>query len=124
MVNYLLQPGNPHDFTRDELEDLELLVRTRVPGTDVRLQDKDEQGYGVTLYEVIQVVADVRGAGGDIVLGAVAMWLRQRWKRDKAAGRRPRPRSVVLLDSNGEKLGAIDIDEPDGEPREVPHERQ
>lgn len=119
MTEFKIQPGNPHDFKPEELANLISEVRSQVTGIDVIAQEKVEQGYGVTLYEVIQVVADVRGAGGDLVLGAIAMWLRNRWKRDKDAGRRPRPRSVVLLDAEGNKLKSIDIDEPDGELREI-----
>lgn len=122
MAEYTLLPGNPYDFTSDELKDLEREVRSQAPGVDVALGEKVERGYGVTLYEVIQVVADVRGAGGDLVLVAVVAWLRKRWRRDQAAGRRPRPRSVVLLDSDGKKLRSIDIDEPEGEPREAPQD--
>lgn len=118
MTTFCIQPGNPYDFNSDELEDLLNEVRSQAVGADVVLQKKTEHGYGVTLYEVIQVVADVRGAGGDLVIGYVVAWMTKRWKRDKDAGRRPRPRSVVLLDLEGNVLRTIEIDEPNGEPHE------
>lgn len=119
MATVRIQPSNPHDFNSEELADLMNEVHSRVDGVDIDIQEKVERGYGVTLYEVIQVIADVRGAGGDLVLIAVAEWLRRRWKRDKDAGRNPRPRAAELLDLEGNKLKSVEIDEPDGEPKNI-----
>ncbi len=123
MQEFRIQPGNPNDFTEEELGDL-LKSVDDLNGAKVRLGKRDERGYGVTFYEVIQVVADIRAAGGDVVLGAllhcIVTWLKRRWQcdRDEHSGAPPRPRSIVLLDSKGNKIRTINIDEPDGEPQE------
>lgn len=115
MSSIIVKPGNPHDFSGEELDDLRRHLAQKVPDADVVVESRDERGYGVTLYEVVQVVADIRGAGGDYVIAAVVLWMRRRWKRDKQQGRAPRPRSVIILDSEGNKIRSYDIDEPDGE---------
>ncbi len=111
-------PGNPHDFSPAELDDLRQHLREQAPGSDVVVEAPEEHGYGVTLYEVIQVIADFRGAGGDYVIAAVVYWLQRRWRRDKKRNDNPRPRSIIVLDAEGNKLRTINIDEPDGEPRD------
>lgn len=115
MSSTTVKPGNPYDFSAEELDDLRQHLAREAPGADVVVESRDERGYGVTLYEVVQVVADVRGAGGDYVIAAVILWMRRRWKRDKQQGMAPRPRSIIVVDSEGNKLRSYDIDEPDGE---------
>ncbi|TLM83480.1 hypothetical protein [Pseudarthrobacter sp. NamE5] len=118
MADFTLRPGNPYDFSTEELEELKLFISSQVPNADFDVVSEAEHGYGVTLYEVIQVIADVRGAGGDLLIGALVMWLQNRWKQERTSGRRPRPRSIVIFDEDGKKLRTIDIDEPDGDPQE------
>lgn len=115
MSSILVKPGNPHDFSSEELDDLRQHLAREAPEADVVVESRDERGYGVTLYEVVQVIADVRGAGGDYVIAAVILWMRRRWKRDKEQGKRPRPRSIIILDPEGNRLRSYDIDEPEGE---------
>lgn len=123
MQEIRIRPGNPNDFSEEDLSDL-LNSVDDLDGAKVRCEERDERGYGVTFYEVIQVVADIRGAGGDLIVGAllhrIAIWLERRWQSDH--DERPdvptRPRSIVLLDGEGNKIRIINIDEPDGEPRE------
>ncbi len=99
-------------------------MRQEVPNAHVTVQRREELGYGVTLYEVIQVIADVRGAGGDLLVGALAQplikWMRERWQqdRDKHPDSKPRPRSIVFFDADRNKFRSITIDLPDGEPHE------
>ncbi len=111
----LLEPGNPYDFTDEELEELTAAVRDEVPDLEVAVASREEEGYGVTLVEVLHVFVEHKEeisltAGA---VGAVIRWMRRRWERDKR-----RQRAVLIWDSRGEPLKTVKIDVPDGEPVE------
>lgn len=123
---YLVSP-NPYDFSADELEEVADIVRAAEPDLEIEAGAHPERGYGVSTYEVIDIVSTVGGAGSVVVsvttgLNAVIKWARARWTRDREEhpDENPRPRLVrVLYGPTGEVLLRVAIDEPDGEPEEV-----
>jgi len=61
---FKIVPGNPLDYERDDLVHL-VESLSDVQDAEVSLVDVEgDAAYGVTFYEVIQVVSNVRGAGG------------------------------------------------------------
>jgi hypothetical protein len=118
MQSTIIRPENPHDFSEEDVDDLKRHLAVEAAEADFVVDLGEERGYGVNLYEVVQVVADVRGAGGDYVIAGLLLWMRKRWKRDKDRSGQPRPRSVIVLDEDGKVVRSYDIDEPDGEPRQ------
>jgi hypothetical protein len=107
---FKIVPGNPLDYERDDLVHL-VESLSDVQDAEVSLVDVEgDAAYGVTFYEVIQVVSNVRGAGGDVALGyiiaRIVKWQRDRRRREREQepGVAPRPRSIVVLDEDGNKI--------------------
>jgi hypothetical protein len=124
MTQVVLEPGNPHDFTQNELDELSKLLQGK-HGVDVRTVFRPERGYGVTFHEVIHVFVNVSEAatsiaGGVAVLKTVVTWAQNRWRKDRDQDPRskPRPRDVMLYDGRGKPLKRVTIDSPSGEPTE------
>jgi len=124
MTQVVLEPGNPHDFTQNELDELSKLLQEQ-HGVDVRTAFRPQRGYGITFPEVINVFVDVSEAassiaGGIAVLKTVVTWAQNRWRkdRDKDTRSKPRPRVVVLYDGGGKLLKRVTVDSPSGEPTE------
>jgi hypothetical protein len=125
MTEILIRPANPFDFEPEELEELANQLREDEPSLDIRIDAQRERGYGVTPYEVIQLIATTGDAA--VVLAAVAKalnrsikWARERWQKDKDShpSQSPRPRVIEVLDGDGHMLTKITIDLPDGDPRQ------
>lgn len=130
MATIRLEPGNPHDFTQRELEDLACEIQER-ESVEVEVRLRPERGYGVTFSEVLDVVmttaetaADVGGAYAFFDL--VVEWAKARWKRDRDEhdDAEPRPRAVTLYDAKGNPIRAVVIEAPDGEPAETEEPRR
>src|SRR4051794_15205091 len=118
----VIEPGNPHDFTQDELEELGAELREAEPDLDVQFAVREERGYGVGLIEVLHVFVENKDlilAGGG-ALAALVRWLKKRWEKDR------RPRSVIFYGPDGEPVKNILVDAPDGDPVEesLPERRQ
>jgi hypothetical protein len=125
MPEILIRPANPFDFEPEELDELANQLRESDPSLDIRIDTQRERGYGVTPYEVIQLIATTGDAVVVLAAGANAVnrsikWARERWQKDKTShsGQSPRPRVVEVLDENGHVLTKITIDLPDGDPRQ------
>jgi hypothetical protein len=121
-MNLTIEPGNPHDFRVEELEALAEIVRSTHPGTEVHIVERPERGYGVTLYEVLKLVADfgkdaVEVAEAIVVLKTVVGWATARWNQDKHAHGTARPRSITLYDGDNKPVTSVTIDEPHGVPQ-------
>ena len=112
----------------EELHDLVSSVEGEVDA-DVAVSTylRREDGYGVTLYEVIaiwdlaaQVVGNTAIIGGPFY--AAARWAQKRWLKDKEErpNERPAPRSVSLYGPDGTEIRSVVIDEPDGEIQDQP----
>ena len=135
MTRVFMEPGNPHDVSQEDLEDLAALVRTDQPRLAVEVFIGEEQGYGVTFAEVLRIYIDAGEIAGDSAalfapFWIAVRWMRARWDRDKQThdGEPPRTRYVTLYGADGNKLKSVKIDIPDGEPEEIdepqsPHRR-
>jgi hypothetical protein len=125
MSRFFLEPGNPYDLSRDELEDLAKLVRAESSDLEVTVYVGDEHGYGVTFAEVLRLYTEAGELAGDTAalltpFWIAVQWMRRRWQRDKDthSNELPRTRYVTLYGPDGMKLKSIKIDVPDGEPHE------
>lgn len=119
----IIEPGNPYDFTADELEELRQVIVSADPGADVQIAVRPERGYGVTLQEVLYVWDVATDVVGDLALlgtpvAAAVAWLRRRAKKERDAGMvPPRTRVAVLLGPDGKPLSRVIVEDPDNEPR-------
>jgi hypothetical protein len=125
MTEILIRSANPFDFEPEELEELANRLRELDPSLDIRIDVQRERGYGVTPYEVIQLIATTGDAAMVLAAGAKAVnrsvkWARERWQKDKDShpSESPRPRVIEVLDEDGHVLTKITIDVPDGDPRQ------
>lgn len=125
MTEILIRPANPFDFEPEELEELANRLREAEPSLDIRVDVQTERGYGVTPYEVIQIIATTGNAAVILAAGAKTLnrtikWTRDRWQKDKDnhPGESPRPRVIEVIDQDGHVLTSIKIDIPDGDPKE------
>jgi len=116
MATLIVEPGNPHDLTEEEERELLAAASDAAPDDVVRVVRRPEEGYGVTLQEVLHVFVenlDLATAGAGALAGLVK-WLRARWKKDG------RTRVVLIYGPDGRPLKTIRIAEPDGDPVEEP----
>lgn len=117
----VIEPGNPHDFDATELAELAAQVSAAAGARPVRVSQRPEHGYGVTLQEVLYVWDLMTNTAGELALDlapfvAVVAWAKKRWNRDRDEHDQPRPRSVTLFGPDGRPIKQIKIDLPDGEP--------
>jgi hypothetical protein len=118
-MNVLLDPANPHDFSRAELEELAEEIRAVAPGTEVVPAFRPEEGYGGPLHEVLYIWHESKeGVETAVLLGAAVKWMKRRWDgdRDKHPDK-PRARSVVEIEEE-RIVRRIKIDLPDGDASE------
>lgn len=130
-VKLFLEPGNPHDLSREELEALATGLRGEHEDFDVEVFTGDERGYGTTFGEVLRIyleLGEVAGATAAISAPFVfaVRWTRARWHKDmdEHPGQNPRPRYVSLLGPDGRELKTVRIDLPDGEPEDMEPDAQ
>ena len=121
--HYILEPGNPYDFSQSELEGLRAEIEAQFDDARVELARRPERGYGVTLHEVLAVwdlatdiVGDVTTVAGPI--GLIVSWMRRRSRkeRDEHPDSQPRPRTIEILGPDGRVLKTVVIEDPDAEP--------
>ncbi len=119
MADITVRSRNPYDFTELELEELATTLRGVQAELSVEPQKHEERGYGVTPYEVIEIVSTVGGAAGAMQLvQATIVWLQQRWGRQKSEHheRNPRPKVVkYIYGPDGRVLRSVTIDASTGE---------
>jgi hypothetical protein len=51
----VISTANPHDITLEEVEEIATAIRGLNLNCDVRVEGKESEGYGVTLFEVLRV---------------------------------------------------------------------
>lgn len=117
----VLEPGNPQDFTEEELQALAENIRDQMPGITPRIVVREERGYGVTWAEVIHIYSMAKDVAANLafwsgVLAPVVLWARARWKKDRELHPEatPRPRIVTLYGPDGTPLKQIRVAHPDG----------
>jgi hypothetical protein len=125
MTEIVIRPANPFDFELEELEELANQLREDEPSLDIRIDAHRERGYGVTPYEVIQLIATTGDAVVVLAAGAKALnrsvrWARERWQKDKDShpSQSPRSRIIEVLDEDGHVRTKVTIDLPDGDPKQ------
>jgi hypothetical protein len=125
----VIKPANPFDFENAELDELAEHLRQADSSFNIEISAQPERGYGVTPYEVIELVATIGGAITALestagILSTTVKWARERWQRDRDKHRPepPRPRVVKLIyGPDGRILKEVLIDLPDGDPVENPN---
>lgn len=115
-MTILLDPANPYDFSREELEALAKTLEADSPGTDVVAAFRLEEGYGGPWSEVLYIWHEGKEVAETAVLLAGAVkWMKSRWHRDYAKHPdKPRPRNVVEIEEE-RIVRDVRIDLPDGE---------
>jgi hypothetical protein len=119
----LVEPGNPFDFERADLDELaEALAKaTEAPA---RVVVRDEIGYGVTGGEVLHVwLPDT-----DVILNVAILvahlkdWAKDRWRREREEHPADPARShyVDLLGPDGRAISRIEVDDSVGRVVELP----
>src|ERR1700730_12859985 len=100
----LLDPANPHDFTRAELEELAQKIREDAPGTEVLPAFRPEEGFGGPWSEVLYIWHETKeGVETSILLGAAIKWMKRRWERDRdehPPSAKPRSRSITVIEDD------------------------
>lgn len=118
----IIDPGNPFDFEEAELAELIEQLQAVEPGAEFAAHFREETEYGGAFTEVLHVWTSVDDFVNQnwqtiALIAMVVRWLRERWKRDRAADpKRPRPRSARVYDREQRQAFEIFIDLPHGEP--------
>lgn len=123
----LLDPANPHDFTLEELEGFGDALRASLDDVvDVVPVLRDEQGYGGPLSEVIHVWLQVAESVEAFLFArqvarACGRLLQGRWQADQDRCENdevPRKRVATIYGPDDRPLIEVEVDAPDGVPRE------
>jgi hypothetical protein len=119
VINVTLEPANPYDYNREELQHLGAELSRQNHEIEVTINLRPERGYGVTYIEVLNITASSLGILSAL-LAIVVPWARDRWRKDRAdhPGQDPRPRVLRLYGPDGRVAKLILIDGPDGEAQE------
>lgn len=116
MARVIIEPGNPHDLTDAEERELIAAISEAAPDVEVRVVRRPEEGYGVTLNEVVHVFVEnpeLATVGAGALVG-LFRWLRERFRKDG------RHRIVPIYGADGRILRTVRIEGPDGDPVEGP----
>jgi hypothetical protein len=125
----LVDPGNPYDFSQEEIDKLVDELRRAEPDAEILSHFRDETEYGGGITELVHLWIQLKDAGIEfrhlvnedwpsIAFIATAVgWLRKRWKNDKDKNPLPRPRQLRVYDQEARRIVQVDIDLPDGEPK-------
>jgi hypothetical protein len=123
----ILDPTNPLDFERAELEELAAELGGEVEGAEVSVHLRDEHGYGGPLPEVLIIWIGIGGFSAATLatwtlVEKVGKFLQGRWKREAEVcepDEKPRKRSASFVDVDGKPLLTVQVDLPHGEIEEV-----
>ncbi len=119
-MQLLLEPGNPYDITKEDLEELRETLAAQLDGVDLAVAYYPQKGAGVTHDEVLHLWLPgwefLRDEAYSVLLGAVAESMRQRFKRRHGAKRR---KVIVVHDPDGGEVETITLQDP-----ESPEERE
>ncbi len=110
----LLEPGNPYDITREDLEELRARMEQQA-GIPVRIAYHPPKGAGVTFDEVLNFwvpgLEFLRDETYSVLLGMVIERMRRRF-----TGHGVKRRKVIIVrDQDGTELEIVTIDEPEGQ---------
>lgn len=114
MQQLLLEPGNPYDITKEDLEELRQQLRAQLNGVEVAVAYHPHKGAGVTLDEVLHIWLPgwefLRDEGYSMLLGAAIESMRQRFARRHGAKRR---KVIVIHGPDGGEVEQITLQDPD-----------
>ncbi len=117
MQQLLLEPGNPYDITKEDLEELRQQLTAQLDAIDVAVAYHPPKGAGVTLDEVLHIWLPgwefLRDEGYSILLGAAIESMRRRFTRRHGAKRR---KVTVIHDPDGGEVETITLQNPDSPP--------
>ena len=121
-----LRPQNPLDLQPEELEELAAAIRLALPDYDVRIVAREQQGYGVTWWEVLHITvpwADLLDAAAKAAAGAILTqaikWARSRFKKWPK-----RPKYVAIHGPDGRILKSVRLKDAESEPEDSTAEDQ
>jgi hypothetical protein len=108
----LLEPGNPFDFDRADLEELAASL-SQLTDTPARVAIRDERGYGVTAMEVLHVWLPDADAlvNAAMLLSHLTNWAKDRQHRERRdhPDEPVRTRYVDLLGPDGTAISRVEI---------------
>jgi hypothetical protein len=113
----VLEPQNPNDLTPEKLQSLVDALKAASREVSVEFAHREQRGYGVTWWEVLNVwikdpavVGGVAGAASakvvEKLVEVVIDWLKRRHS-DKAT--KKRPKIVTILDHEGNVLKSVEL---------------
>ena len=119
MQQVILEPQNPRDLQRDELEELAQAIRDLDIGLEVCFaEEREHRGYGVTYWEVLYISLSVGAAVGgkvvDKILDVAIDWARKRFSRKSSR----RPKYVAIYGPDGKVLRSVLLAEEMAEPED------
>lgn len=123
----IIDPTNPLDFERAELEDLAADLGGGLEDADVSVHLRDEHGYGGPLPVVLVIWIGAGGAASATLaiwtLGEkVGKFLQSHWRKeaeDCEPDEKPRAHSASFVDLDGKPLLTVRVDLSDGEIEEI-----
>ena len=114
----ILDPANPHDFTRGELDELVDRLREQAPDTEVLAALRPEEGYGGPWSEALYLWLELKdNIDAVAAIAATIKWLKGRWERDRdkhPPPQKPRARSLTVIEEE-RIVRRVTIDLPKGE---------
>lgn len=114
----LVRTGNPLVLPPEELEDLADAIRQLDTSYDVQTDIIEQKGYGVTWWEVINVILPwdviISGATGAVITEFIH-WARERFKKEQGT---KRPKYVGILGPDGKVIRSVVLEGPDAEPED------
>ena len=113
-MQLLLEPGNPYDTTKEDLEELRQTLAEQLDGVDVAVAYYDPKGAGVTHDEVLHLWLPgwefLRDEGYSMLLGAALNEMRKRFQRKRGAKRR---KVIVIHDPDGGEVETVSLQDPE-----------
>lgn len=112
----IIEPRNPLDLSPDDLADFADSLRALNPAYDVRFAHREQRGYGVTWWEVVNVWLpwdSVTDAVVGAIVGLAVDWARRRFKRDPET---QRGKYIVIYGPDGKVLKSVSVSSSDAEP--------
>ncbi len=118
-------PGNPLDIRPDQLEDLAEALRGRLPDASVTIVAQPMTGYGVTVWEVLNVWVPWSDLPHDAVMAAAGIVAKEAvaWARRRLKTSPHRPKYVAIYGPNDEILKAVKV-EAGGEEIDLTEEKR
>jgi hypothetical protein len=115
----IIEPGNPFEFDPSDFDDLRHDLEEET-GISTRAAFREEEGYGVSMHEVIWVWVPHAVSAAN-ALRILIEWGRTRWKREKEAHPEapPRPRSIIILGPDGRPLKSVVVRSDVGGPEDT-----